>query len=34
VVAVSGGVVTADGKVYSYNVLKVLSSLYVVDGLR
>jgi eukaryotic-like serine/threonine-protein kinase len=34
VVAVSGGVVTADGRAYSYNVLKVLSSLYVVDGLR
>jgi hypothetical protein len=34
VVAVSGGVVTADGRAYAYNVLKVLSSLYVVDGLR
>ena len=34
VVAVSGGVVTADGRAYSYNVLKVLSSLYLVDGLR
>ncbi|MET0556563.1 MAG: protein kinase [Vicinamibacteria bacterium] len=34
VVAVSGGVVTADGRAYSYNVLKILSSLYVVEGLR
>jgi len=34
VVAVSGGVVTADGRAYAYNVLKVLSSLYVVDRLR
>jgi hypothetical protein len=33
-VRVTAGVVTADGEAYAYNALKVLSSLYVVSGLR
>ncbi len=28
------GVLTADASAYAYDVLKILSSLYVVDGLR
>ena len=34
VVRVTAGVLTADGRAYAYNVLKSLSSLYVVSGLR
>jgi hypothetical protein len=33
-VEISNGVLTADGSAYAYDVLKILSTLYVVSGLR